>query len=236
MDDERGSGAVLGSSVPRTGEIADEVKKLYRDTPGLVDELLEPANPEAAAKVARIVEELGDCFWYLNQHASDLGVDLEEVARRNLRKLAKRYRGKGGGEDRPPGFSEDVSGESAEIPGFSNCANWAPAGARARARESGGRSARNPGPAGGREVDSDGPPGQRNPGRQAAGSGERRLVARHPLAGLPDPAQRLAPLLRCGEGMGEVVARAGGMTEATIRAVCAAALPGRTLTRWSYAA
>ena len=142
MDDERGSGAVLGSSVPRTGEIADEVKKLYRDTPGLVDELLEPANPEAAAKVARIVEELGDCFWYLNQLASDLGVDLEEVARRNLRKLAKRYRGKGGGEDRPPGFSEDVSGESAdvsgesaEIPGFSNCANWAPAGARARARE-----------------------------------------------------------------------------------------------------
>jgi len=29
---------------------------------------------------------------------------------------------------------------------------------------------------------------------------------------------------------------AGGMTEATIRAVCALALPGRTLTRWSYAA
>ena len=44
------------------------------------------------------------------------------------------------------------------------------------------------------------------------------------------------PLLRCGVGMGEVVARAGGMTEATIHAVCAAALPGRTLTRWSYAA
>ena len=138
MDDERGSGAVLGSSVPRTGEIADEVKKLYRGTPGLVDELLEPANPEAAAKVARIVEELGDCFWYLNQLASDLGVNLEEVARRNLQKLAERYGGAGeasGFSEDDSGESGDDSGESAEIPGFPNCANWAPAGARARARE-----------------------------------------------------------------------------------------------------
>ena len=136
MDDERGSGAVLGSSVPRTGEIADEVKKLYRDTPGLVDELLEPANSEAAAKVARIVEELGDCFWYLNQLASDLGVNLEEVARRNLQKLAERYGGAGeasGFSEDDSGESGDDSGESAEIPGFPNCTNWTPAGARARA-------------------------------------------------------------------------------------------------------
>jgi len=150
-----------------------------------------------AAKLAWIVKEIGDSLWYLSEFASDLGVDLEEVARLNLRKLAERY-----GLDDPkivpfPRKSADqapapklgtapvvVDGEllvivlrefwtgegnageleavesaevesfgdgtkgffvqgrenprilvtATEIPAFSNCANWAPAAPRARAR------------------------------------------------------------------------------------------------------
>ena len=153
--------------------------------------------PRPRRKLAWIVKEIGDSLWSLSEFASDLGVDLEEVARLNLRKLAERY-----GLDDPkivpfPRKSADqapapklgtapvvVDGEllvivlrefwtgegnageleavesaavesfgdgtkgffvqgrenprilvtATEIPAFSNCANWAPAGARARAR------------------------------------------------------------------------------------------------------
>lgn len=39
----------------------------------------------------KIIDELGDVFWYINLCANALNVDLEEVARRNVEKLEKRY-------------------------------------------------------------------------------------------------------------------------------------------------
>ncbi len=62
------------------GEVAEKVKKVYRDAEGEVSE----------ATRAAIKKELGDVLWYLAVLAETLGVPLEEVARENLEKLASR--------------------------------------------------------------------------------------------------------------------------------------------------
>lgn len=48
----------------------------------------------------KLVEELGDVCWYVAETASALGVDLEDVMRRNIEKLKARY---------PEGFSAERS-------------------------------------------------------------------------------------------------------------------------------
>ncbi|MBC1605673.1 nucleoside triphosphate pyrophosphohydrolase family protein [Listeria rocourtiae] len=68
------------------GEVADMVKK-YRFHGHQLDE-------DAMAK------ELGDVLWYVSQLAACIDVDLEEIAKRNIDKLKRRY---------PDGFSEQDS-------------------------------------------------------------------------------------------------------------------------------
>lgn len=48
----------------------------------------------------RVIEELGDILWYVAVYAHDIGVDLEEIAEKNIEKVAKRY---------PNGFSAEAS-------------------------------------------------------------------------------------------------------------------------------
>lgn len=48
----------------------------------------------------KVTKELGDVLWYLSQCARILDVTLEEVARKNIEKLAARY---------PAGFTEKDS-------------------------------------------------------------------------------------------------------------------------------
>jgi NTP pyrophosphatase (non-canonical NTP hydrolase) len=62
------------------GEFADHAKKVIRDDGGQVT----PQRREAMAK------ELGDVLWYVAQLASELGLELEQVARDNLDKLLSR--------------------------------------------------------------------------------------------------------------------------------------------------
>jgi NTP pyrophosphatase (non-canonical NTP hydrolase) len=68
-----------------TGEVAEKVKKVLRDNGGNFD----------APAVAAIQKELGDVLWYVARLASELGLDLEQIAADNLAKLADRQaRGK----------------------------------------------------------------------------------------------------------------------------------------------
>jgi NTP pyrophosphatase (non-canonical NTP hydrolase) len=64
------------------GEFADHAKKVIRDDGGEVT----AGRREAMAK------ELGDVLWYVAQLASELELDLDEVAQANLEKLLSRQR------------------------------------------------------------------------------------------------------------------------------------------------
>ncbi len=62
------------------GEVAEKVKKVLRDNGGHFD----------AEAVAAIQKELGDVLWYVARLASELGLDMGEIAAANLAKLADR--------------------------------------------------------------------------------------------------------------------------------------------------
>jgi NTP pyrophosphatase (non-canonical NTP hydrolase) len=75
------------------GEVAEHAKKAIRDDGGMVSD----ERRQAMAK------ELGDALWYVAQLASELGLELEDIARTNLDKLSSRQqRGvlSGSGDDR----------------------------------------------------------------------------------------------------------------------------------------
>lgn len=71
--------AVLGLS-GEAGEVANKVKKIYRDNKG-------KATPEVKAA---LVKELGDCLWYIAEIATQLDLNLEGVAAVNLTELRGR--------------------------------------------------------------------------------------------------------------------------------------------------
>jgi len=64
------------------GEVADKLKKVFRDNHGEFD----PERKEALAY------ELGDCLWYIADLAIELGYSLETVAVMNVNKLSSRAR------------------------------------------------------------------------------------------------------------------------------------------------
>jgi NTP pyrophosphatase (non-canonical NTP hydrolase) len=75
------------------GEIAEKVKKLYRDSNGVITK---------EARTA-LLKEMGDPLWYLAAMANELCYTMEEVAQTNVDKLqGRRNRGtlSGSGDDR----------------------------------------------------------------------------------------------------------------------------------------
>jgi NTP pyrophosphatase (non-canonical NTP hydrolase) len=75
------------------GEVAEHAKKTIRDDGGEVDD----------ARRAAIAKELGDVLWYVAQLATELELDLDDVAQGNLDKLLSRQRRgvlSGSGDDR----------------------------------------------------------------------------------------------------------------------------------------
>ena len=76
--------------VGEAGEVAEKVKKLYRDEMLSLggDPILE-LNIETRVEIAK---ELGDVLWYVTAVARDLGFDLDEIATMNIDKLHSRKR------------------------------------------------------------------------------------------------------------------------------------------------
>jgi len=83
---------VLGL-VGESGEIAEKVKKLIRD---------HDSNEDMIDR-DDIAKELGDVLWYIAVLSSHLGITLEDIADKNVKKLTSRFeRGqiKGSGDNR----------------------------------------------------------------------------------------------------------------------------------------
>jgi NTP pyrophosphatase (non-canonical NTP hydrolase) len=75
------------------GEVAEHAKKAIRDDAGSV----------SAERRAAMAKELGDVLWYVAQLASELELDLDQIAQENLEKLLSRQRRgvlSGSGDDR----------------------------------------------------------------------------------------------------------------------------------------
>ena len=63
-----------------TGEVAEKVKKVYRDKNGQFSD----------EDRFEIIKELGDCIWYINKMVVDLGFTLNDCAIHNLNKCYRR--------------------------------------------------------------------------------------------------------------------------------------------------
>ncbi len=63
-----------------SGEVVEKIKHVVRDNKG---ELAEEAKKE-------IGKELGDTLWYIAQIATELGLDLDQIASSNIEKLFSR--------------------------------------------------------------------------------------------------------------------------------------------------
>ncbi len=75
------------------GEFADHAKKVIRDDDGVV----------SAERREAMSKELGDVLWYVAQLATELDLELEQIAQENIEKLESRMRRgvlAGSGDDR----------------------------------------------------------------------------------------------------------------------------------------
>lgn len=70
--------AALG--LGEVGEVQNQVKKIIRDDNGII----------TAERREALIKEVGDTLWYVAAMASELGVNLEKIARINLHKLEQR--------------------------------------------------------------------------------------------------------------------------------------------------
>lgn len=64
-----------------TGEIAEKIKKIIRD---------ESINSISQDKLQDLKKELGDVLWYIAVLATDLNLNLNDIAQTNLDKLQSR--------------------------------------------------------------------------------------------------------------------------------------------------
>jgi NTP pyrophosphatase (non-canonical NTP hydrolase) len=62
------------------GEVANQVKKIIRDDGGVLD----------PGRIAKIVDEIGDCLWYAALLALECNHRLSDVGDLNVRKLRER--------------------------------------------------------------------------------------------------------------------------------------------------
>lgn len=63
-----------------SGEVAEKIKKIIRDSSGVI----------RAEQRTAVAKELGDVLWYVAQVATEFGLSLGDVGEANLEKLADR--------------------------------------------------------------------------------------------------------------------------------------------------
>jgi len=86
--------------VDEAGEVAGKVKKILRDKLGQIKDSEGAIDPEVKDMITK---ELGDVLWYMSQLAVEFGINLQDVADKNVEKiLSRQERGKiqGSGDDR----------------------------------------------------------------------------------------------------------------------------------------
>jgi NTP pyrophosphatase (non-canonical NTP hydrolase) len=66
--------------VGEAGEVAEKIKKIFRDENGIVTN----------EKKIEIAKELGDVLWYIAQIATELEIKLDDIAVGNIQKLIDR--------------------------------------------------------------------------------------------------------------------------------------------------
>lgn len=79
--------------VGESGEIAEKIKKVFRDEDGTITD----------EKRIELEKELGDVLWYLAQMATELKLSFNNIAEKNIEKLySRKERGKlhGDGDNR----------------------------------------------------------------------------------------------------------------------------------------
>lgn len=70
----------VSNGLGEVGEVQGKVKKLIRDSAGDVDD----------EKAKAIALELGDILWYVASMATELGIELDDIAQANADKLKSR--------------------------------------------------------------------------------------------------------------------------------------------------
>lgn len=66
--------------IGEAGEVAEKIKKVLRDSNGILDE----------ERKQSLKKELGDVLWYLAQLSTELGLSLDDIACFNIEKLSSR--------------------------------------------------------------------------------------------------------------------------------------------------
>lgn len=65
-----------------SGEVAEKVKKIIRNNDGIID----------TDRKELLKKELGDVLWYIAAICYETGLDMDEVAQNNIRKLRDRQK------------------------------------------------------------------------------------------------------------------------------------------------
>jgi len=92
-NEERRILLIMTGLAGETGEIAEKVKKIFREKDG------KPSKEDKE----RLKKELGDSLWYLSELARYFDIELADIAETNITKLADRSRRdvlRGSGDDR----------------------------------------------------------------------------------------------------------------------------------------
>lgn len=94
------AGRTANKDIKHKGSLANYGMGLAGETGEVVDILKKAVFHGHETDVAKLKDELGDVLWYLANLATELDLNLEDIADQNIEKLRKRY---------PDGFSQEKS-------------------------------------------------------------------------------------------------------------------------------